>query len=339
MKKIIFMLLAVAALTNCSKFEPVNGDESGSQVKLTGSIYTGEETRGSGVITGTLPASTLDFSLLRADQSGSTPTYPSTYTDPDVIGTLDDAGQITTDPTALYYLADANQSSAFIGLYPKLDIAGSLSGGVVSYTPLDGSTDIMVTGYAAGNAATASTALNLTFHHLLSKVEVVVQAASTGVDPAQISAAWGKVTSIEIKDRKENVAVTLPAPGVSGHGTISSLATVGDLPLTTPTGGTPAHLEIPDDGSPSTSFGVAMFAPFTYEGTDKLKLLIATDLHSAAIEVESDDTGLVFAEGNEYTITVEFTANGAYIKSVKFGTSSEIHDWINPGSNNYPGTL
>jgi hypothetical protein len=331
------MLLAVAALTSCSKFEPVSkgGDENGSQVKLSGSIYTGEATRGSGVIDGTVPATSLDFSLLRADATAGT-SYPSTYTNPNVIGTLDNLGQITTNPTPVYYLADATRSSAFIGLYPDLTTAGSLSGGVVSYTPLDGSTDIMVTGYDDGNAATASTALNLTFHHLLSKVEVVVKADAN--NPSQISATWGNITSIEIENRKENIAVTLPGPGVSGHGTISSQTSVGNLPLTTPTGVTPAALTIPVNGSPSTAFGVAMFAPFTYGATDKLKLYITTDNYTTtAIPVESNNTHLIFAEGLEYTITVEFTANAAYIKTVTFGSASGITDW--GSGTDYPGTL
>jgi hypothetical protein len=327
MKKIIFMLLAVAALTSCSKFEPVSkgSDETGSQVKLSGSIYTGEATRLPGVIDGTLPLAPLTFSVYRADETGTIGalSWPATFTTTSVTGTLGTtavAGNITTTPQ-LYYLPEAGRHSTFIGLHPE-NATGTA--GKVKYTAINGGQDIMCTAPVVGDKTTIGD-LSLSFYHLLTKIEVKLE--NGGGSPAEINEIrnrWGEISSIAIVDKLVDVEVTLPLPNTTDHGSAAidpTSPTPAPLPLVNPDGSaiaTPVHLPTT---STAATFGYAMFVPVTSDAT--LTLNIATELGGEQPVVT--DQLQKYEAGIGYVITVTFNLTSAAVTSVS--TAGSINPW------------
>jgi hypothetical protein len=331
MKKIIFMLLAVAALTSCSKFEPVSkgGDESGSSVKLSGSIYTGAATRLDGVIGGTLPLAPLTFSVYRADQTGpiGSLSWPATFAPTTVIGTLGTtavAGNISTAPQ-LYYLPEANRRSAFIGLHPE-NATGSA--GVVTYPVLNGGKDIMCTVPVNGDKSTSGD-LNLTFHHLLTKI--TVELVTNGADNAakgNISDLWGKISEIKVEDKAVAVDVTLPGPTGTGHGSAAAAAlpTPDDLALVNEDGTAISTPKTISKTATASTFGHAMFVPVT--SSAKLKFFITTE--KGGLQTVETRTLQTYDEGYGYIITVTFTATGVSITNVS--TAGSINPWQSGGT-------
>jgi hypothetical protein len=327
------MLLAVAALTSCSKFEQVpNAGETGSPVKLYGSIYTGTETRaiGDGVIT-TIPATSpyFEFQVYRADESAPS-TYGAYASGADGVlapsGTPG-VGDITTSP-ALYYLpvltsAATPLKSSFVGLYPR---GGTLSSGQVTFTGLNGNTDIMCSDIGEGNTVyggTSTGGLTLTFYHLLTKIKVELNAI--GGSPAElagVSAAWGTITDISVDDKKvDNIVVALPAPGSPGHGSVTATGAAADLPLTLPGGGA-ATAQAPGTGT-AVTYGFAMFVPVQSPAQAPLKLLVT----SAKIgQFEVDVPTQSWDAGTGYTITLEFSATSVKVGKVTPNTGT-LDDW------------
>jgi hypothetical protein len=307
MKKIILMLLAVTALTACSKFEQVPTDEN-VPVELYGEIYTGASTRGDGVITG-IPDAGLKFDLYRANQN---PNY-SAYT-LKVEGTLAKAdGKITTNPK-LYYLGENNKSS-FIGLHP---VGGTLANNTVTYD-LDGSDDILATESVEGNKVTPPNKA-LQFQHLLTKIQVDIKVGKTvgGIPPADIVTNLGKVTAIKVVDKAVKAVVTLPnlsddptnaadvRPTIDGgaalgDGLLSLWADDGKAIDDATTGG---GVALTTDGS-VTTIGYAMFLPTT----GALQLKISTeesDPNQYVVNIPS----YTYAQGYGYIITLRLTEDG-----------------------------
>jgi hypothetical protein len=311
MKKIILMLLAVAALTSCSKFEPANGDETGSQVKLSGVINSSAATRVGGVIDPGVALSSLY--VFRADQDASS-NWPTTYTS-NVGGSLAIGGSISTTPH-LYYQTNASQASRFIGLYPGGGTVNYSTDATVSYT-LDGSTDIMGTSYKEGNKGTAATPIALGFEHLLTKIEVEVKVVGADdTERAEISNnIWGAVNSIAVAGKQVTAVVTLPDPtDATALPTVAATGATNPLTLTSRTGGATTPVTMLADGS-ATRFGYAMFIPVGAPG-EQLTLNITTANVVGSIESRTTRTDLVFDRGCGYKITVAFSATSVQIASV-----------------------
>jgi hypothetical protein len=304
MKKIILMLLAVTALTACSKFEPVSkGGDENVPVELYGDIYTGTATRGDGVIGG-IPADGLVFDLYRANQTGATPAY-TIYTTK-VQGTLLTTKKITTDP-GLYYLGTGIKSS-FIGLHP---VGGTLANNKVTYD-LDGSDDILATQSVEGEQDEDPSPLSLTFKHLLTKIQVRIK-SKDDEDPGALAAAEG-IKSIKVAGKAIKAIVTLPNlstetnaanvyPIIAADGT----DTADDLSLWTDDG---KALDDNDNGAilfntdgTAKHIGSAIFLPTTPTDTKEvLTLKIITKGKNIEHPVPLPE--LEYKQGFGYTITI-----------------------------------
>jgi hypothetical protein len=315
MKKSSCVLLAFMALAGCSKSDWIPGDEeSGVPVELRGVIRTA--TRGDGIIDGTVPESSLELSLFRANQNKDH-VYPGVY-DKAIAGVFAEDGTLVMQPLQTY-LADAARSSKFIGLYPKANTDDGenydASARTVAYT-IDGSTDIMCSTFAEGTKAEA--AGKLTFNHLLTQilVKVVAVYSSTTLTAQQkaeelaaIRESYGKVESVVIAGKQGAAKVTLPAPTADNANAVSIAYdnVAGNTPLTViSTYGVNTGLQISDT---STDFGYALFVPIGGTG-ETLSLTVNTEDYTYTTAIAED----TYAAGRICTIIIRFSVDSVTIE-------------------------
>lgn len=304
--------------------------------------------------------SELDLSILRRDQTGTPLTYPaySTVAAGNVLkaklaavaeGATDKVSAITFG-TKQHYLANGD-TTELIAWYPAVSTAPAddvtYASGVVSFK-VDGEADIMLSNAAEGSKkagnmfsdyATVSAKL-LTFSHLLTQIKVMAYAVD-----ADAQKAWGKITSIKLKDEGAKIcAVTLPGtkdgeivftPEADASDSDKNLSLVAktadkDDAITYP-------LELPlatvdtDSGSITkkneTACGYAMFEPLlpaSDGSTKKLTLLVSTEKATDwPVElVLPKNTGKTdgFLKGVAYGILLKFTAK-------EISPSGQITDW------------
>jgi hypothetical protein len=323
MKKIIFMLLAVAVLTGCSKFEQVPNDESGSPVELSGDIYTGAATRGDvgdGVIGGIPDPNGLKFDLYRANQNPSA--VYSAYT-LRVNGTLGTDKKITTEPATLYYLGNG-KSSSFIGLYPR---GGDLDANTVTY-PVNGATDILATQSVEGDKVSKPTHKFL-FKHLLTKIRVEIKVE--GTDTEGLVNMLGDV-KVEIKDKAVNAVVALPDLSTSTNATgvyptVAADGTPAYLALVTDEGDAINGVALNADGS-AKNVGYAMFLPTPTADTDEvlnLKVITAQNGDYEDVLVPAKK----FLPSYAYKLTLKLTETGLQAEEVEFDSDeNDIDGWL-----------
>ena len=343
MKKIIFTVLAVTALSGCSKLEQISEDDStGVSVKLYGVIT--DVTRGAGVITG---KPSLTFDVFRVDKRATfnedgvatgSYEYPATYADKIDGSMTPSTGAISLRPEQKYSPVD-DISTKFIGVYPTGGAYNSADR-TVTYASLDGTTDVMISNTAEGNNKTGS--IGLTFSHLLTRIDVKVKAklvTSSTEDKAaellNVKTAWGNITHIAVKNKKTGAVVTLPAPNTSDDPIIATSGSATDLPLTNkfngdvvPAPDTPLVLE-----EAVQEFGYAMFVPST--GDEKLTLEVKTDGAFAAGIDAVTTSNLTYAKGKSYTITLLFSIDSGNTPELEADVTSEgsAGDWESTGSN------
>jgi hypothetical protein len=315
MKKYLF--LAVVALSGCSEFGLPVDDVSRVPVELRGVVTdSGAESRGQGVLPGS--HSSLDISVFRADMDGSVGawSYSGVTTWGDAIdGAFDvssSGGSISLYP-AQYYHLDPDRRSAFIAVYPD-NGSYSSSDRTVTYSSLDGATDILCSDIAEGYKRVGGNP-ELTFKHLLTKIRVDVKVGGT-----LAKKLWGdKVTSIQVKDGSVDAIVTLPEPGSSDPVTIAAdpdvtkqnmdLWQIDGVPAIADQGKNPG-IEL---GENARLFGYAMFLPVPADG--KITLLVQTAKSGDAIETEIDvPTG--FEAGKGYRIVLTFDIDALKVDPV-----------------------
>ena len=198
-----------------NKREPiVVGDQEIVLTSGLGNVTSIPDTRA--VINSGLPTGGLDVTILRLDETGSTPAFPAWNT----VGTVpaeiksghidentnqvafNDGATPTPTLTHEYYQANGNKTR-LQGWYPK---ANTVTAGVISWT-IAGDNDIMLSNYKDGTKVSGdrfgSTKV-LTFEHLLTQIVVKAYA----VNAASLT-AWGGIENISIKDFNPTCAVTL----------------------------------------------------------------------------------------------------------------------------------
>ena len=344
MKKIIFMVLAVTALSGCSKMEQISEDDStGVSVKLYGVIT--DVTRGAGVITG---KPSLTFDVFRVDKravfsdgvaTGSYE-YPATYADKIDGSMTPSTGAISLRPEQKYSPVE-NIYTKFIGVYPTGGAYNSADR-TVTYASLDGTTDVMISNTAEGNNETQG-GISLSFKHLLTRIDVKVKAklvTSSTEDKAaellNVKTAWGNITHIAVKNKKTGAVVTLPAPNTSDDPIIAVSGGATDLPLTNKLNGD----VVPAPGTPLVlteaplEFGYAMFVPST--GDEKLTLEVKTDGAFAAGIDAVTTSNLSYAAGKSYTITLLFSIDSGNTPELEADVTTgtgNAGDWDPAGSN------
>lgn len=152
-----------------------------------------------------------------------------------------------------YY--DAQDKTAYLaGYYP----AGTVAGNAVNW-PIDGVNDIILSRpYSAGKVSEQKQAV-LDFEHQLSRIEVVVQARA-GEVLADVRAAWGKITGLELINTPASLTYNYADNTVSASPikSVINLSGGAGYDLGTPT----ATIDIPANGSTAV-YAAAMIAPQT----------------------------------------------------------------------------
>ncbi|MDR0749217.1 MAG: fimbrillin family protein, partial [Tannerellaceae bacterium] len=299
MKQNVLLLLALAALLGCSKSNLLWDDANGLAIQLSSRINDVGVTRGDGVIEAPEAGSTLEVDIFRADMASPNGSYPGQWEEK-VIGSLDSNEEMTLYPTQ-YYLLDADQKSRFVGVYPQ---GGTYDKAARTVTyDLDGAMDVICSDIAEGYKG-VGTKPELTFSHLLTKIQVWLQVQDTDPDVVDdIIYFRGKVSSIKVVDKKIGAVVTLPESDFAGNltdakGTIAATGAPDDLELTAIDGNPLPTLM----SGTATPFGYAMFLPSATEET--LTLTIGFE-DGKTVDVETP-TAQKYEASKGYKIVVAF---------------------------------
>ena len=211
MKKLILSVLAIAAMTSCTKSSVEDLDPNAPvEIKLNAGIEVNTIARSSGAIT---PQSAVDdVVFVRADETA----IPSDWTiatvqsiDAKIAATN---GAITFTPSQ-YYNIDKTKNTYLIGYHPGT--GATLANGVVTFTGLTGQQDIMYAPVVNGNKSTTE-ALKPSFSHKLSQLKFKFVKGTGYTGDATI-------TSIKVKGTK------LPASMAIADGTITYASAATDL--------------------------------------------------------------------------------------------------------------
>ncbi len=229
MKKMIFSLLAIAAMTSCTTTSEDEIDPNAPvEIKLSAGIGMVEAT-GRAAIPSTL-TSDLNVFFARATDAatadwatGTTELFAKINKSDSKISFYSEAGRTTPNPQ--YYNSDATLKSHLIGYHVGEAVKGNLTNGKIAIT-IDGGDDIMAT--ASQSKDKTSTFESFTFNHLLSQLSINIQSAS-GIPVSNIQNTFGKITKIEILEQPTTLELTLgatPALSVTTPPTTTALFTI-----------------------------------------------------------------------------------------------------------------
>ena len=303
MKKILIFLLALAS---CSKELGTTPTANDGRIHIVAGV-DGSKTRAiADASTGLTGAS---FVIVESATTPASFAGGTVYTG-DVAAT---SGEVTftSNPAPTYNLNDQN---AWLAAYAP---GGALTNDAIEWT-IDGKTDILVTNtiWDAGKySAPVTTGLN--FNHLLTRIEVKVQ-AEPGAALGAVQDAWGEITKIEFVDAPEKMKYDLsdiPTVTTSGN---------ANVPLLKDYDGTAfVQTAIPANGA-AEMVGVAMLAPVTPTATESFKLKITTAKPvTAEILVSLDGSKAAMTAGHTHTVALTFKANA---KEIEVATST-IDGW------------
>ena len=170
MKKMIFSLLAIAAMTSCTTTSEDEIDPNAPvEIKLQASVDNTPTIigRSEGAVDG-LKTQITDVALVHLD--GTNPSW-NMVAEADVLTTSIAAtsGEISLSPK-LYFPADGSNAN-FIGYHPKS--AGKLATGIITFTTTgkEGQIDIMYAGLTSGNKTTEYGCITPKFSHKLSQLK------------------------------------------------------------------------------------------------------------------------------------------------------------------------
>lgn len=206
MKKIMFMLVAVAAMaSSCTQSDVIGlSSDDNVEIRVSAGITSAVSPSTRAVLEGMINSgftTDLDVSFVRADEGSSGYT---TYGATALIGTVAHAADALSFAPAEYYLASGKKTK-LIGWYPRRSGVSYAQGTrVVDFGEIDGKTDLMATVLYEGSKG--ANIPSIAFNHLLTQFSIKVytpDAAAQGL--------WGTVNSIKIAEKKQTCTITLPA--------------------------------------------------------------------------------------------------------------------------------
>lgn len=312
MKKLIFSMLAMAAMVSCSnEGDPINEvnppvDGEKVEIKLNAGVV-GVETKAAIVADPSMSGfNNSTVSLLRQDAENATGMTWSVSAKEQAAIASD--GKVALPTTYKFYDKDG-KNAYFIGYYPDAAIAN----GVVAYTGIDGTEDILCTSVVdAGNGAAAK-ATALEFKHMLSQVEIQV------VGDAVAATNFGKIKTVTLKAVPSAANLTIGAtPSLAQSG-----ADKGDIVLFE--GAEQADWSsIPTTAAPIGS--IPMLVPgLGADEASKLVIEIVAEKKTSTVDITSITGGLV--SGQKHVITLTFKSEiTATASIVGWGTTG------NPGT-------
>ena len=310
MKKIMFMLVAVAAMaSSCTQSDVIGlSSDDNVEIRVSAGITSAVSPSTRAVLEGMINSgftTDLDVAFVRADEGSSGYT---TYGATALIGTVAHAADALS--FAEYYLASGKKTK-LIGWYPRRSGVSYTQGTrVVDFGEIDGKTDLMATVLYEGSKG--ANIPSIAFNHLLTQFSIKVytpDAAAQGL--------WGTVNSIKIAEKKQTCTITLPAatetantaaaPTFTGNSDLDLIeanpavtpATVINYPLTLGVGTT----------TDAVLAGYAMFAPQT-AGNVVLKIELSVGgTQTVNVPVPTTPTPAGFLHGHAYEITLKFSSS------------------------------
>ena len=303
MKKVILSMMAVAALASCSKDNETPAPTTDPNEITLVSNMVGVETKAP--LSGELKAvarvlatstSTTNFAALYGTRDGD-----NTYIKFNGTTTLEgftDATGANEKPE--FYQGD---NEVFLcGFYPA---AWTVNG---EFSAIDGKTDVLFAPAIRVTKNTEDANRKLTFHHLLTKLNVKVKLENGSVDN------WGTIKSMTLtSNTKVNLDVaslptdvtTIPVSSFSESKALSFYTINEDAAISStalPKGAETA----------ATDFAYVMCAPVTATGTDDYILTIVTEkggTHTVGVDLKDEDDSSAFTGstlGYQFDIVLNF---------------------------------
>lgn len=310
MKKIMFMLVAVAAMaSSCTQSDVIGlSSDDNVEIRVSAGITSAVSPSTRAVVEGMINSNfteNLEVSFARADEGG---TGYDDYEATALEGTVAHASKTLSFAPAKYYLANGKKTK-LIGWYPRdTKVTYTRDTRVVDFGEIDGKTDLMATVLYEGSKGTKIP--SIAFNHLLTQFSIKVYAPD-----AATQALWGRVTAITITGKKQNCTITLPEKTANAGVAVSPTFTgTADLDLvkadpTTPTTAIsyPLTLGVGATAADAAMAGYAMFAPQA-NGTSAVELQINTETGGLQKPTVAIPTG-GFLPGNAYEITLKFSSS------------------------------
>lgn len=327
----LLIFFSMLLLIGCESGD--NLPEEASEEILVRSITVGEKphTRGEGAIKddmiGTPRFPILPVSFLRLDSTD--PAYPADYSGvTDVksatISTNNanplDVHNVLAFTPSEYYLS-AGKDTKLWGWHPTTATWDNYECRL-DFGELDGSTDVMSTGFITGNNHAPFS--HIIFHHLLTQVIIKAYADDDTENE------WGGLQSITLEDKKQTFRLKLGAADAAGNPElIREFGTpTGDMDLVkklpsdhsdilvgAEVYGIANPLVLPTDKASAVVCGYAMIAPNT-SASDELVLHIETEYAgSRTIAIRRQ-----LLAGNAYTFTLSF-------KKTSIGVAVAVGKW------------
>lgn len=330
MKKSLFLLLAIVAMTGCTQGEILESrsDET-VEIKLKSSALSVEAVTRAPFEGEIGSGNTLTARVLASKTQGN---YTSSYAD-DAMTFNDNGTTAAGFATAKYYPAD-NSTVYFCGLYPSTGWAGSQTT-TTSFT-FDGSKDVMAAAEVSSSKdeAKGSTFKTLAFKHLLTQLVIKVVAENqAAID------SWGKLTDITLSkaggsnNPNTKVEVTL-ATGVAATG--SAFATpVSDnsfkfWKLDSPETAFAGQSVVLTTSGAEVAY--SMVSPVAATGSNDYTLLVKTvnakaEGISVPVHLKKTANGEVYnldTQGKKFVVTLTF-------KATEIKALATVQEWTSDG--------
>lgn len=272
MKKIILSLLAIAAMTSCTKSSEEEIDPN-APVEIKMQVNIGIAARSA--VNDFAHATLTEFGFLRSDGAQNVEVGNLTWGNDLLATTVGGDGTISFSTPQFYDIDDAKYAY-FIGIYPKSTLT-TASNTFITDQVKDGQQDIMYASMQGGNRKTAK--LSSTFDHKLSqlKFKFTKDAALTSL---------GTVTSIKIK------GIKLPKSIDFKTGTITyETSAVAE--------GITINISNGDYGTDQEASEVIMVQPTAEDLTADITLSDGATYSDIPLKVKTE-------EGTAHTITLKF---------------------------------
>lgn len=335
MKKLVFSMLAMAALVSCTSesdpIEEMKGDGPDKvEIKMKAAVGITSKAPVTSNTAGILDKALTGIQFLKAEDIAANPDW-------NAIDKVASTADITADNLAtgkislaqkLYYNANETLKSWLIGYFPACTDAtypSSTHKGTLQWT-IDGSQDILFANEVKGSKADGDQISDITFKHKLLQLQFKFKA-----DDDQAITTWGKVTNIAVKTKKS--------------GNLSDLNTILTCTLpSTFTWSDPGELlvlkatETPstsyDDSPISTSDPITLTKNSTLGGYIMVESLTTVNDYFLVITTENATNvevpitlGGAPAEGSAYEVELTF-------KAKEITPTAKITEWnIVPGGN------
>lgn len=311
MKKIMFMLVAVAAMaSSCTQSDVIGlSSDDNVEIRVSAGITSAVSPSTRAVLEGMINsnfAEDLDVAFVRADEGS---TGYGDYGGTALTGTVAHANKTLSFSNPVQYYLASGKKTKLIGWYPRrAGVSYTQGTRVVDFGEIDGKTDLMATVLYEGSKGAKFP--SIAFNHLLTQFSIKVYAPD-----AAAQGLWGTVKSIKISGKKQTCTITLPekteAAGVAVTPTFTGAADL-DLIEANPTVTPATVISYPltlgvGTAANAAMAGYAMFAPQA-NGTSAVELQIDTETGGLQKPTVAIPTG-GFLPGNAYEITLKFSSS------------------------------